>query len=303
MIGRALVDYYRCPAEFVTMSLAGELSADSGYFRFGPNICYGQSSSGARASGPGDGLYDALSAVTTDEGLLRLPFDPSQVVDNLRLERYAADPRGIESLRQTFWQRPYYALRRFMPAPLRRVLQRTYLRDWKAHSFPRWPVDNTVDQILEHLLLLSLRSRGIDRLPFVWFWPDGAPSGAIVTHDVETSVGRDRCSWLMDLDDSFGIKASFQIVPEERYSVSPAFLDGIKRRGFEINLHDLNHLLAGSPPLPRRRSGRTSSSTCQRCTVRTLKPSTAQACFCRAPADRASVNNVTACWRSWSGII
>jgi hypothetical protein len=45
----------------------------------------------------------------------------------------------------------------------------------------------------------------------------------------------------MDLDDGYGIKASFQIVPEERYEVSSAFLDGIRRRGFEIAVHDLNH--------------------------------------------------------------
>ena len=31
----------------------------------------------------------------------------------------------------------------------------------------------------------------------------------------------------MDLDDSFGIKSSFQVIPEER--------------GFELNVHDLNH--------------------------------------------------------------
>ena len=50
MIERALVDYYRCPEEFVKMSLAGELSADSGFFRFGSNIGYGQSSHGTRCS-------------------------------------------------------------------------------------------------------------------------------------------------------------------------------------------------------------------------------------------------------------
>jgi hypothetical protein len=241
-IERALIDHYRCPAEFVTMSVGGELSPDSGYFRFGPDICYGQSTCGSRAQVPSNRLYDTLpAALTTKEGLLRVPFDPSQVVDNLRLERYAADSRGTDSLRWASWQRPYYFLRRLMPTPLRRALQRTYFRNWKSRPFPRWPVDCTVERILERLLLLSLRSQGIARLPFVWFWPDGAPSCAIVTHDVETSVGRDRCSWLMDLDDSYGIKTSFQIVPEERYSVSPAFLDGIKRRGFEINVHDLNH--------------------------------------------------------------
>jgi hypothetical protein len=45
----------------------------------------------------------------------------------------------------------------------------------------------------------------------------------------------------MDLNDSFGIKSSFQIVPEERYAVSPSFLENIRSRGFEIDIHDLNH--------------------------------------------------------------
>ena len=241
MIERALIDYYRCPEQFVKMSLAGELSADSGYFRFGQNICYGQSSCGSRSPGLANELYDTAPAATTETGLLRVPFDPSQVIDNLRLERYVADSRSLDDLRRTSWQRFYYSFRRFMPVALRRALQRTYFRDWKRRPFPRWPVDDTVDQILARLLLLSLRSQGIARMPFVWFWPDGAPSCAIVTHDVDTSVGRGRCSWLMDLDDSYGIKASFQIVPEERYSVSPAFLDEIRGRGFEINVHDLNH--------------------------------------------------------------
>ena len=45
----------------------------------------------------------------------------------------------------------------------------------------------------------------------------------------------------MDIDDSFGVKASFQIIPEERYGVSPEFLESIRQRGFEVVVHDLNH--------------------------------------------------------------
>src|SRR5438034_7915076 len=223
------------------MSLAGELSFDSGYFRFGPDICYGQTSSGVRGPRPMKALSDTLPAVTAEKGVLRVPFDPSQIIDNLRLERYPSESRRSTDFARHIWQRPYYSLRRYIPATLRQRLQRTYFRSWKTLAFPRWPVDHTVDQILERLLLLSLRSQEIARVPFVWFWPDGAPSSAIVTHDVETSVGRDRCSWLMDMDDSYGIKTSFQIVPEERYTVSLALLDEIRNRGFEINIHDLNH--------------------------------------------------------------
>jgi hypothetical protein len=45
----------------------------------------------------------------------------------------------------------------------------------------------------------------------------------------------------MDIDEAFGVKASFQIVPEKRYKVSPAYLDAIRERGFEVCVHGLNH--------------------------------------------------------------
>src|SRR5207302_10522032 len=64
MIEQALIDYYRCPEECVTMSLAGELSLDSGYFRFGHDICYAQSSCGPRGQGPAHWLYDTLPPLT-----------------------------------------------------------------------------------------------------------------------------------------------------------------------------------------------------------------------------------------------
>jgi hypothetical protein len=45
----------------------------------------------------------------------------------------------------------------------------------------------------------------------------------------------------MDLDDAVGIKSSFQIVPEGRYPVAETLLHELRSRGFEINVHDLNH--------------------------------------------------------------
>jgi hypothetical protein len=59
--------------------------------------------------------------------------------------------------------------------------------------------------------------------------------------DVESELGRDYCSKVMAIDDSFGIKASFQIIPEQRYAVSRQLLEMIRSRGFEVAVHDLNH--------------------------------------------------------------
>jgi hypothetical protein len=60
-------------------------------------------------------------------------------------------------------------------------------------------------------------------------------------HDVETERGRDFCSALLNINESFGIKASFQVVPEGRYQISEGFIQSIRNRGFEVNIQDLNH--------------------------------------------------------------
>jgi hypothetical protein len=115
------------------------------------------------------------------------------------------------------------------------------VRNWRKISFPNWPVDTTVEALSERLMCYSLRAKGMERVPFVWFWPEGARACVTMTHDVETGAGQDFCSELMDLDDAAGIKASFQMVPEQRYAVSPNLLDSIRRRGFEVGIQDLNH--------------------------------------------------------------
>ena len=62
-----------------------------------------------------------------------------------------------------------------------------------------------------------------------------------MTHDVETSAGLDFTVKLMDLDDSYGFKAAYQVIPERRYDVSDEHVNTIRTRGCEFNIHDLNH--------------------------------------------------------------
>jgi hypothetical protein len=174
-----------------------------------------------------------------------LPFDPSQVIKNLRNERYAVSQfngagRVVDN---TLVRGMYYAVRESLPVPIavRRYFQKIYFSDWRELCFPAWPVDHTVDNLHEELLKLSIQAQGVERIPFIWFWPDGAPSCLAMTHDVETSAGRDFTPNLMDLDLSYGIKASFQVVPEGRYEVTDEYVSEIRGRGFEFNVHDLSH--------------------------------------------------------------
>lgn len=238
-----LVDYYRCPEGLARFSQPGVLSNTSGFFRFDDHICYGKCSGGSPAATPNEDLYDCGYKIEVGDGRVHLPFEPAQLVDNLRLERYApgyADSNRL-ALFNAVVRRAYYLVRPALHVSVRKRLQKLHFRKWNNVTFPRWPVDCTVDSVLEKLLLLAVKANRGEAVPFIWFWPEGKSSAAIMTHDVETRSGRDFCDTLMDIDESFGLRSSFQIVPEVRYGVSSAFLESIRNRGFEVNVHDLNH--------------------------------------------------------------
>ena len=192
------------------------------------------------ADSPRGHLRDAWEDVDCVAGSVCLPFDLEEVVENLRLERYTENTQ-FGSSGKGIVARMYYAMRPFLPVAFRRHLQRAYLSDWSKIVFPNWPVDHSVDSIVRGSMQWLLRAQQLETIPFIWFWPEGASSCVSMTHDVETVAGRDSCESLMNLDESFGIPASFQIVPEDRYEVSEEFLDSIRGRGFEINVQDLNH--------------------------------------------------------------
>jgi len=236
---RLLIERYQCPKSFLNLTLTGELSAHAGFFRFGPGIaCYGRSAAGFRMPQVNPILYDVAQDVLVQDSEVCIPFHPTEIIENLLMERYAG---AKDSWIRATVKEAYYVARPTLPRLVRKQIQRFQLKGWRRLLFPNWPVDRTVENICEELLLLVLRATGVDRIPFIWFWPEGCRSCVVMTHDIETEAGRESCSDMMDIDDSFGIKASFQIVPERRYSVSSHFLATIRNRGFEIGIQDLNH--------------------------------------------------------------
>src|SRR5215813_3202815 len=97
MLSQILGDQYRCPSSYLNFSLTGELSDDEGYFSFGPDItCYGRSSTGSRQSAAGPSLSDLSQSVTCHGTQVGLPFDPTEVINNLRLEHYLKSEGGAE---------------------------------------------------------------------------------------------------------------------------------------------------------------------------------------------------------------
>jgi hypothetical protein len=235
-----LEEMYKCDLKDVAL-VGNGASGRPGYFLFGSDtVCYGRcSGNGLLPLTPAADLMDEMPAVSMTNATVMLPFDPKEVINNLRGEKYVS--QRVNSSAAGILNRVYYSIRGALPTRLRRRLQKAWLADWQKITFPKWPVDTTVEQLTEKLLILALQSKAVDSIPFIWFWPKGHLSCATITHDVESLIGRDFCSQLMEIEERHNVRSSFQIIPEGPYSVHNELLSAIRGQGFEINVHDLKH--------------------------------------------------------------
>lgn len=118
----------------------------------------------------------------------------------------------------------YYQVKPLLPRRLQIALRRTRacIKMWTHGDV--WPVD-------EKAATPPKNWQG---------WPEGKQFAFIMTHDVETEVGVDRCLELSRIDQEFGIVSSFNFVPE-RYEVPAELRDHLVSHGFETAVQDLKH--------------------------------------------------------------
>jgi hypothetical protein len=171
-----------------------------------------------------------------------IAFDPRVAVQHLHYESYIPkDTKTALRGKQSLSRKLYYAVRPLLPVAVRKHLQRVFLSDWSAIQFPQWPVDDTADALLREILKALLLTSGEEKIPFIWFWPEGKQGCVLHTHDVETKIGLRDCPELMELDRGFGFRAAYQLIPEKRYQVQPEHLQSFRAQDCEVNLHGLNH--------------------------------------------------------------
>jgi len=233
----AFADYYRCPPKSIGWENADGLPEEKAFFFFEESLAYGRCN-GHIARRPAQAVQAAIA-----QNSKVLPFELNEVIDNLRLEQYVAAVAGAKKrcLDSAWLNRAYYSLRPMLPVMVRKHLQKIHLTGWRDIAFPSWPIDTTVDNMMQSAMRLALRQNPENSIPFIWFWPDAHPACALVTHDIEHDAGRGFALNLLAVDESFGIKSSFQVVPEGRYDSVPELVAAIQKRGFEVNVHDFNH--------------------------------------------------------------
>jgi hypothetical protein len=120
--------------------------------------------------------------------------------------------------------RIYYILKPFIPRPLQILLRRRLALRKRLLSKNIWPIDERAG-----------------KQPKGWLgWPERKKFALVLTHDVETAIGQEKCFGLISLEQKMGFSSSFNFVPE-RYRVSPDLRRYLTNNGFEVGVHGLTH--------------------------------------------------------------
>lgn len=123
-----------------------------------------------------------------------------------------------------FLNRVFYQVKPLVPRAFQIALRRCVALRKRKLCGNIWPID-----------------RAADKKPAGWSgWPDNKHFALILTHDVDTARGQERCRNLATLETDLGFRSSFNFVPE-RYTVSAKLRHDLSNNGFEVGVHGLLH--------------------------------------------------------------
>jgi peptidoglycan/xylan/chitin deacetylase (PgdA/CDA1 family) len=177
----------------------------------------------------------------TADGGIFLPFDPDDAIRALQTESYvsAGDATTRESAKGLA-RRAYYRLRPLIPRSLQLSLRRAFSRVQRRRSFPAWPVEPALHDLVERLLAFAADVAD-EPLPWIAPWPHPYTWAFVLTHDVETSVGYARIDELCREEAQLGYRSAWNLVPERDYTVEDTLVRRLWEGGWEVGLHGLHH--------------------------------------------------------------
>jgi len=118
----------------------------------------------------------------------------------------------------------YYKLKPIIPRWLQIEIRRQIVLRKRVKYAHVWPIDEKAA-----------------KPPEGWTgWPDGKKFALVLTHDVETAEGQDKCLKLIELEKSLGFRSSFNFIVEE-YRLFPELRLYLEQQGFEVGIHGLRH--------------------------------------------------------------
>jgi peptidoglycan/xylan/chitin deacetylase (PgdA/CDA1 family) len=154
--------------------------------------------------------------------------------DHLLYERYRGPTNRSRKLEA------YYALKPLMPRRLQLALRRAYAPRQARARFPAWPIEAALVEHRDATLLARLHASGLERMPFVNWWPERKRFAAVLTHDVEGPAGVANVMRVVELERRYGFVSSWNFVAEW-YPIPDGLFDEIRAAGCEIGLHGIRH--------------------------------------------------------------
>jgi hypothetical protein len=182
-----------------------------------------------------------VSAVWLDEdGSVMLPFDPAEVMTSCWSESYrTVSGRRLAGRAKQGAMKAYYRLRPLLPRSVQIGLRRAFTRVQARVRFPRWPAEPALHDLYDWLFARVAELAG-QPVPRLAAWPNGHSWSLVLTHDVETAVGRDHLLPLQDIEARLGFRSSWNFVPL-RYETPPALIADLAGNGWEVGVHGLYH--------------------------------------------------------------
>jgi len=119
----------------------------------------------------------------------------------------------------------YYFVKPAIPHDVRLRIRARIASRQRRRSASVWPINESAGQRPE------------------WWsgWPGGKAFAFILTHDVESRKGMERCRALAKLETDLGFRSSFNFVPEGDYNTPSSLRSFLAEHGFEVGVHDLHH--------------------------------------------------------------
>jgi peptidoglycan/xylan/chitin deacetylase (PgdA/CDA1 family) len=118
----------------------------------------------------------------------------------------------------------YNFVRKIVPLKIRQGLQKNAVKNIRYNDDFIW--DEYVNLVNENGCKIQ--------------YPEGNKWALVLTHDVETEEGLKYVPNIINVENKFGFKSSFNIVPH-KYNIDDGIINLIKETGNEVGIHGYNH--------------------------------------------------------------
>ena len=126
---------------------------------------------------------------------------------------------------ESLFTRFYYNVKPFVPRSIRWALRRRRASGIRERNTATWPINHAASAV-----------------PDGWpGWPGEKRFALVLTHDVESGEGLEKVRNLAELERGFGLRSSFNFIPQGGYQVPDDLRAWLAEGGFEVGVHDLHH--------------------------------------------------------------